>query len=115
MTQTASMTVEPPQPLRALERANEVRLARAELKRRIADGEASAAQVILASPWEAKSWPVGDILISQRRWGSIRARKLLVSLEINERRPLKMLTPRQRQVLATKLEACSSTEFELLI
>ena len=41
------MTPEP-QRLRALERANEVRLARAELKRRIATGEISAAQVILA-------------------------------------------------------------------
>ena len=47
MMETATMTPEP-QRLRALERANEVRLARAELKRRIADGEVSAADVILA-------------------------------------------------------------------
>ncbi len=36
--------------MQALQRANEVRLARAELKRRVMDGEMSAAEVILASP-----------------------------------------------------------------
>ncbi len=36
-----------PQCMRALQRANEVRLARAELKRRIAEGRVSAAEVIL--------------------------------------------------------------------
>jgi len=62
----ATRTAEP-QRLKALERANEVRLARAELKRRIAEGEMSAAQVILSCPWEASSWTVGDLLMSQRR------------------------------------------------
>ena len=51
----ATATIAPaPQHLRALDRANEVRLARAELKRRVADGEISAAEVILESPWEAE-------------------------------------------------------------
>ena len=48
-----------PQRLRALERANEIRLARAELKRRIAYGEVSAAEVILYPPLEAKVGPSG--------------------------------------------------------
>ena len=58
MNQTATMTPEP-QRLRALERANQVRLARAELKRRIADGDVSAADVILAPPKEAKAGQLG--------------------------------------------------------
>ena len=45
MTETATMTPEP-QRLRALERANEVRLARAELKRRTAEGDVAAGEVI---------------------------------------------------------------------
>ena len=49
MTQTATTTSEP-QRLRALERANEIRLARAGLKRRIAIGEVSAAEVIIDLP-----------------------------------------------------------------
>ena len=47
-----------PQRLRALERANEIRLARAELKRRIAGGQVSAAEVILTPPSEAEQ--LGD-------------------------------------------------------
>ena len=66
-----------PQHLRALQRANAVRLARADLKRRVADGEVSAAEVILRSPWEAESMTVSDLLTSQKRWGSTRCRKLL--------------------------------------
>ena len=76
MTETAMMTPEP-QRMRALERANEIRLARADLKRRIADGEVSAADVILAPPREAATWALGELLTSQRRWGGTRCRKFL--------------------------------------
>src|ERR1039457_7723448 len=58
-----------PQYMRALERANKVRLARAELKRRVAVGEIDVAEVILDCPWEAHSMAVADLLMSQRRWG----------------------------------------------
>jgi hypothetical protein len=104
MTQTAMMTPGP-QRLRALERANEVRLARAGLKRRIATGEVSAAEIILASPAEASSWAVGDLLRSQRRWGTTRCRKLLMRLQIAENRQIGQLTDRQRRELARHLEA----------
>ena len=94
-----------PQRLRALERANEIRLARAELKRRIADGQVSAAEVILAPPCEASSWAIGDLLMSQRRWGSTRCRKFLVRNQINETKAVGALTERQRRLLAAQLEA----------
>ena len=97
-----------PQRLRALERANEVRLARAELKRRIAEGETSAAEVILACPWEARSWSVVDLLMSQRRWGSKRCRKFLARNQVNEMKPVGGLTDRQRRLLAGQLESCES-------
>jgi len=109
MTETAIMTRErtaEPQRLRALERANEVRLARAELKRQIADGEASAAEIILKPPPEAISWAIGELLMSQRRWGNTRCRKFLMRLQILETKPLGALTPRQRGVLARALESC---------
>jgi hypothetical protein len=107
MTETATMTLEP-QRLRALERANEVRLARAELKRRIADGYISAAEVILASPWQASSWTVGDLLMSQRRWGTTRCRKFLARNQISEVKQVGCLTERQRRLLAAQLESCES-------
>ena len=102
MTQTATMTAEP-QRLRALERANEVRLARAELKRRIAEGETSAAEVILTPPEEATSWTVGDLLMSQRRWGNTRCRKFLALNQISEMKKIGALTERQRRMLAEQL------------
>jgi hypothetical protein len=126
MTQTAIMssptpitTPEPsivtePQRLRALERANEVRLARAELKRRIADGQVSAAEVILVLPGAARSWAVGELLTSQRRWGNTRCRKFLQRHHINETKPLGELTERQRRLLAAQLGAAKAHEFEFV-
>jgi hypothetical protein len=43
--------------------------------------------------------------MSQRRWGSIRSRKLLTELQISEMRPIGALTERQRRLLATQLAA----------
>ncbi len=105
MEQIAVMTSEP-QRLRALERANEVRLARATLKRRIADGQVLVADVILAPPVEARSWAVGELLMSQRRWGSTRCRKFLGRNQITETKPLEKLTDRQRRLLAVQLGTC---------
>src|SRR5215469_11060709 len=105
MTQPTAMTTPEPQRLRALERANEVRLARACLKRRIALGEVAASDVLLAPPPEANSWPIGELLMSQRRWGSSRCRKFLSRNQIVETKPIGKLTDRQRRMLAGSLRA----------
>ena len=93
-----------PQRLQALQHANRVRLARARLKRLVAGGQVTAAEVILATPWEASSMPVSELLISQRRWGVERSRRMLTSIPIPERKEIGKLTERQRSVLAAKLE-----------
>lgn len=92
-----------PQRMRALERANEIRLARAVLKRRIADGDISAAEVILEPPCAAVSWEIGELLMSQRRWGSSRCRKFLLRNQISETKSVGALTQRQRRLLAHQL------------
>lgn len=102
MPQTGQTSSEP-QRLRALEHANAVRLARAELKRRIAEGEVSAADVILTCPESVQRWTVGELLTSQRRWGSKRCRKFLERNAISEIKLLGSLTDRQRRVLAAQL------------
>ena len=102
MMESATITPEP-QRLRALERANAVRLARAGLKRRIAEGDISAAEVILTCPWEASSWSVGELLMSQRRWGRTRCRKFLAQNQISEMKVVGSLTERQRRLLAAQL------------
>jgi hypothetical protein len=118
MTDIATLTPEleapyAPQRMRALERANAVRLARAQLKRQIARGRKSAADVLLELPSEAMSWPVGELLMSQRRWGSNRARKLLSGLQISENRHLGALTERQRRLLAVELDRRVAHDLEL--
>jgi hypothetical protein len=94
-----------PQHLKALERANRVRLARAALKRRVAAGEVSAADVITASPWEAESMSVSELLMSQRRWGRTRCRRILLSLGLPENKQIGTMTERQRTALAALLSA----------
>jgi len=104
MMETA-LTPQEPQRLRALEQANAVRLARAELKRRIADGEVTAAEIILNCPDEALRWTVAELLVAQRRWGVTRCRKFLERNHISEIKPIGALTERQRRVLAVQLES----------
>jgi len=89
--------------MRALERANSVRLARAELKRAIARGDRDAAEVVLDCPWETESMTISELLTSQRRWGRTRARKFLMPLSLNENKQLGTLTSRQRRLLSTEL------------
>lgn len=91
------------QHLRALEYANRVRLARARMKRRVAAGELSAADVVLSCPWEAHTMSVSDLLMSQKRWGRARCRRLLLSLGIPENKQIGTLTERQRLGLSAVL------------
>lgn len=100
----AQATISPgPQHLQALQRANAVRLARAELKRRVAVGEISAAHVIEHCPWEAASMTVSDLLTSQHRWGHTRARRVLQSVPMSENKTIGSMTDRQRRALAALL------------
>jgi hypothetical protein len=97
---TAVIAPARPQHMRALERANKVRLARAELKRRVAIGEIEVGGVILHCPWEADSMAVADLLMSQRRWGQTRCRKFLSQIPMSEKKTVGSMTDRQRRVLA---------------
>ena len=107
----ASATMAPgPQHMRALQRANEVRLARAELKRRVGDGELSVADVVLESPWEAANMAIADLLLSQRRWGHTRCRRFLAQLSLSETKAIGSLTDRQRHAVAALLAAGARCE-----
>jgi hypothetical protein len=100
----ATVTIAPaPQYMRALERANKVRLARAELKRGVSMDEIDAADVILDCPWEAQSMAVADLLMSQRRWGQTRCRKFLSQIPMSEKKTIGSMTDRQRRTLAMML------------
>jgi hypothetical protein len=96
--------------MQALERANLVRLARAELKRSIARGDVDASDVVQECPWETESMTIAELLGSQRRWGRTRVRKFLGSLALNENKKLGTLTSRQRLLLSTELATRTRSE-----
>jgi hypothetical protein len=91
--------------MEALARANEVRLARAALKRDIGAGRRAVTEVVNESPWEADSMSLSELLCSQRRWGRARSRKLLSSAALSEGKKVGSLTERQRRILVGALEA----------
>lgn len=92
-----------PQHMRALEQANRVRLARAELKRQVADGATTVAEVVAECPWEAESMTIADLLMSQHRWGRTRCRRFLASIPMTETKTIGSMTERQRSTLAARL------------
>jgi hypothetical protein len=100
----ATATAPGPQHMRALAQANRVRLARAELKRQVAEGEVTAQEIVLGSPWEAESMAIADLLTSQHRWGRARCRRFLASIPISETKTIGTLTDRQRHALAARLD-----------
>jgi hypothetical protein len=102
--EAATVTEEMPQHMKALERANAVRLKRAELKREVRRGDVKAADVVRDCPWETESMTIAELLTSQQRWGRTRARKFLMPLALNENKQLGTLTHRQRRLLANELE-----------
>src|SRR3954452_18191110 len=93
-----------PQYMQALARANEVRLARAELKRSVASGEITVAEVLLGQYWEAENMTISDLLMSQRRWGHTRCRKLLMQVPVSENKTVGSMTERQKRALAALLQ-----------
>ncbi|MDP2709585.1 MAG: hypothetical protein Q8O56_00080 [Solirubrobacteraceae bacterium] len=98
----ASTTIAParPQHMQALQRANEVRLARAELKRKVGEGAIAVREVVLTCPWEAASMTIVELLTSQRRWGTSRASKFLAGIGMPETKTVGSMTERQRSLLA---------------
>ena len=108
MTATATVA-HGPQHLRALQRANEVRLARAELKRRVSAGELTVSEVVLTVPWETESMTISDLLTAQRRWGHTRCRRFLQGVPMSESKTVGSMTDRQRNAIASMLDGATST------
>jgi hypothetical protein len=91
------------QRLRALDRANEVRHVRAQLKALIAVRKLSAAELLLEPPPAVLHWPVAELLASQPHWGRATTHKFLARNHIGELKTVGALTDRQRHLLADQL------------
>ena len=103
-----------PQHMQALAQANRVRLARAELKRQVAEGEATVAEIVLDCPWEAESMTIADLLMSQHRWGRSRCRRFLASIPMMETKTIGSMTERQRKELAGRLSGDHEQGYALM-
>lgn len=103
----------PPQYMTALETANRIRLARADMKRdiRSMDSEAGARRVsdLLMGPVlpACDNWQVIDLLIQIPYVGRRRATRMLLAAGVRDSRPIGRLTPRQLQALALELQGVS--------
>jgi hypothetical protein len=108
----AIATAPAPQHMRALAQANHVRLARAELKRQVAEGETTVGKIVLDCPWEAESMAIADLLLSQHRWGRTRCRRFLASIPMTETKTIGSMTDRQRRALAARLDGSEAAELD---
>ena len=84
--------------------ANDVRRQRAELRRQLAAGSVSAAQLLLDPPPAVQGWSIGELLVSQRRWGRAKCQRFLAKNQIGGLKNIRDLTERQRGLLAGQLK-----------
>jgi hypothetical protein len=75
------------------------------MKRRIAAGETTVAEVIVDPTEEIEGMEIAELLASQKRWGATRCAKFLESIGLPETKTLRALTPRQRTAIAKVLQA----------
>lgn len=99
-----------PQKMRALDKANRIRLDRAEVRKEVrslpqTEGRLKVAAVIEDPPECTARMEIGDLVGEIRRWGSTRTRKFLGRFNIAETKHIGSLTERQRRVVAQALRA----------
>ena len=84
------------QRLRALAQANEVRTARAKLKRELASGKLELVQILADPPACVRTARIRDVLLVVPKIGSVRAGRILAQCRIAHSKTLGGLTDRQR-------------------
>jgi len=88
---------------RALERANEVRIARAKLKGELRQGTLKAEQVLLRPPELAMGVQLVDLLLAVPKLGPARVARLLTAARVSQTKTVGGLSDRQRVKLAELL------------
>lgn len=92
------------QALEALKLANQVRFARADLKRAIRTGDVKAADVIREMPSTVETMPLIELVACQYGWGPQRTRRLLRAVAVTADKTIGSMTQRQRDLVACLLE-----------
>jgi hypothetical protein len=87
----------------ALQRANEVRTARAQLKRDLKAGRQSIHQLLLDPPAYLETAKVFDMLLAVPKYGRVKANKVLTQCRISPSKTIGGLSERQRNELVSLL------------
>lgn len=104
---TAAVPTAPPrtyqQRMKALERANEIRSARAESKRGAKRGTVDLLEVLAAPPTEFDSMKVFDLLLAVPKYGRVKVGKILAQVQVSPSKTVGGLSPRQRRELIERM------------
>jgi hypothetical protein len=90
------------QRLRALQLANEIRSARAQLKKELASGKIELAQILAQPPESVRTARVRDVLLALPKIGAVKAGRILAECGIAHSKTLGGLTDRQRTELLNR-------------
>ena len=89
--------------MRALRRANEIRSARAQLKRDLKAGKVRIGQLLLDPPEYVLSAKAFDMIVAVPKYGRVKANKILTQCRISPSKTIGGLSERQRGELVAFL------------
>ena len=87
----------------ALQRANEIRTRRAQLKRDLKGGRVSIHDLLLNPPDYLETAKVFDMLLAVPKYGRVKVNKILVTCRISPSKTIGGLSERQRNELVSLL------------
>ena len=87
----------------ALQRANEIRTTRAQLKRDLKGGRVSIHDLLLTPPDYLETAKVFDMLLAVPKYGRVKVNKILVTCRISPSKTIGGLSQRQRNELVSLL------------
>ena len=91
------------QRMEALQRANEIRTKRAQLKRDLKAGRSSIHQLLLSPPEFVETAKVVDMLLAVPKYGRVKVDKILRTCKISPSKTVGGLSERQRNELVSML------------
>jgi hypothetical protein len=91
------------QRMRALQRANQIRSARAQLKRDLKGGKARIEQLLLDPPDYVLSAKAFDMILAVPKYGRVKANRILTQCRISPSKTIGGLSERQRTELVHML------------
>jgi hypothetical protein len=89
--------------MEALQRANEIRTRRAQLKRELKAGKATIETLLLDPPEYLETAKVFDLLLAVPKYGRVKANRVLTQCRISPSKTIGGLSQRQRNELASYL------------